>query len=290
MSVWSQYPLPFVPQPALPVLSVGNLKGGVGKTAIVSYLTLALAAKGFRVLALDLDFQGSLTTSLNYIRLRPEYTGIRDFLLSQSSDVLYDYQRISPSLPSWQNVTLVGADLDLADDEDALFAHLIKGTEMLDPRTLLAHKLSEASIKRDFDVVILDTPPRLTMASINALIACTHILIPTTPSTVSMNGAHTFIALLARLKAHVCPKARVVGVLPTMGVHHNLPPNLGRGFKYVDFWAELHIPRRQAIANNARFNDREIQEFFPPLAEKVRQVMGLVRGPSDAGAGLFESA
>ena len=96
MSVWSQYPLPFVPQPALPVLSVGNLKGGVGKTAIVSYLTLALAAKGFRVLALDLDFQGSLTTSLNYIRLRPEYTGIRDFLLSQSSDVLYDYQRISP--------------------------------------------------------------------------------------------------------------------------------------------------------------------------------------------------
>ncbi len=127
-SVWTQFPLAFVQQPVLPVLAVGNLKGGVGKTAIVSYLTLALAARGYRVLAIDLDFQGSLTTVLNYIRLRPEHTGITDFLLSETSDVLYDYQVISPSLPAWKNITVVGADFNLANTEDSLFAQLVMGT------------------------------------------------------------------------------------------------------------------------------------------------------------------
>jgi cellulose biosynthesis protein BcsQ len=290
MSVWSQYPLPFVPQPVLPVLAVGNLKGGVGKTAVVSYLTLALAAKGFRVLAIDLDFQGSLTTTLEYIRLRPEHTGIEDFLLSENTGILYDYQVISPSLPAWKNITVVCANFDLADREDALFAQLVTGIRTRDPRTLLAHKLSEATLQQDFDIVILDTPPRLTIASINALIACTHILIPTAPTTISMNGAHSFIALLDRLRAHVCPRSRIMAVLPTMGVRHDLPPNIGRGFKNVDFWSELHIPRRQAIADNAKFNNYDIQEFFPPLAEKVVQVMGVVRGPTDAGAGIGAGA
>jgi cellulose biosynthesis protein BcsQ len=290
MSLWSHYPLPFIPQPALPVLAVGNLKGGVGKTAIVSYLTLALASKGFRVLAIDLDFQGSLTTALHYIRLRPEHTGIIDFLLSDSSDVLYDYQVISPSLPAWNNITVVGADFDFADREDELFAQLVTGTGTRDPRSLLANKLSEATLQRDFDVVILDTPPRLTIASINALVACTHILIPTTPTTVSMNGAHTFIALLDRLRAHVCPRSRIMAVLPTMGVRHNLGPEIGRGLKDIDFWSELHVPRRQAIANNAPFSNHDIQTFFPPLAEKVVQAMGIVRGPNHAGPGINAGA
>ncbi len=243
-SVWTQFPLPFVQQPVLPVLAVGNLKGGVGKTAIVSYLALALAARGYRVLAIDLDFQGSLTTVLNYIRLRPEHTGIIDFLLSESSDVLYDYQVISPSLPAWKNITVVGADFSLADAEDSLFAQLVMGTGSFDPRTLLAHKLAEPTLKHDYDVVILDTPPRLTIASINALVACTHILIPTAPTTVSMNGAHTFIALLERLREQICPRSRTMAVLPTLGLHHKLPAGIGRGFQDVEFWADLHIPRR----------------------------------------------
>ncbi|MGO9487297.1 MAG: ParA family protein [Rhodomicrobium sp.] len=290
MILWSQYPLPFIPQPALPVLAVGNLKGGVGKTAIVSYLTLALAANGLRVLVIDLDFQASLTTSLAYIRLRPEHTGIIDFLLSDNTNVLFDYQVISPSLPAWKNITVVGANFDLADKEDALFAQLITGKGRYDPRALLAHKLSETTLQSDFDIVILDTPPRLTIASINALIACTHILIPTTPTTVSINGAQTFIALLDRLGANVSPRSRIMAVLPTMGVQRHLAPEIGRGFKSVDFWSDLHIPRRQAIANNAGLNDPDIQAFFQPLAERVAKRIGILPGETHEGAGIDTSA
>ena len=63
-SIWTTIPAAVAPPPNVPVLLVGNLKGGVGKTTTVANLAVALVKSGIRVLAIDMDFQASLSVAL----------------------------------------------------------------------------------------------------------------------------------------------------------------------------------------------------------------------------------
>ncbi len=278
MSIWTTIPAEVVPPPCIPVLSVGNLKGGVGKTTVVANLAVALVQAGLRVLAIDLDFQASLSVALppNIMPRREIADGGIHVLLNENYDMFHDGQITAMGAPPFADLSLVRTSFQLADVEDKLFAAFVLGERERDPRLALARKLSDQRLGRDFDVVLIDTPPRLTMASINALCASTHVLIPTSLTVVSQSGAVTFVEYLEEFRRNLCPSLTVLGVLSTLTAQASLTPaeikaldNLQRFLPHAELWRDMFIPRRQAIANNDVQRNPECKVRFQDLAHKI---------------------
>jgi cellulose biosynthesis protein BcsQ len=258
-------------------LSVGNLKGGVGKTTIAANLAIALVRSRLRVLAIDLDFQASLSITLppSVVPRQERADGGIHVLLNESYDMFHDGRITAVGINHFANLRLVRTSFQLADVEDKLFAAFFLGARENDPRFALARKLANPRLKNDFDIVILDTPPRVTMASVNALCASTHVLIPTALTAVAQSGAVTFIEFLSNFRSHLCPQINILGVLPTF-THGNLSPledsaidTLRVNLPGIEIWDDVHIPARQDIANNRVLHNEECRLRFQRLAEKI---------------------
>ena len=138
ISIWTAVPAQVSPQPAIPVLSVGNLKGGVGKTTVVANLASSLAKRGFRVLAIDMDFQASLSVALPpAIMPRPrreDSDGGVSTLLGESYDMFHDGRVTGRGVKPFADLYLVRTSFKLSDVEDQLFARFILGRYEHDPR------------------------------------------------------------------------------------------------------------------------------------------------------------
>jgi chromosome partitioning protein len=284
MSIWTTLSAHVMQRPMIPVLSVGNLKGGVGKTSVVANLAIALTLAGYRVLALDLDFQASLSIAMppNIVPRYENADGGVHALVSESYDMFHNHEVTGMGVAPFAELRLVRTSLELADVEDMLFAAFVLGERNKDPRFALARKLIDPRLARDFDIVIIDTPPRLTMASINAFCASTHVLIPTSLSSVSRSGAVTFVHYLKEFQKNLCPSLEVLGVLPTFTAHEQLDAaeqkviqQLGSYLIGVDIWENTIIPRRKGIEHNEVLKDRALRGIFERLARKVIAKLGL---------------
>jgi chromosome partitioning protein len=299
MSIWTTLAAPVIAPPAIPVLSVGNLKGGVGKTSVVANLAVALTMRGYRVLAIDLDFQASLSVALppNIMPRHEVADGGVHVLLSESYDMFHNNQVTAMGVPPFASLSLVRTSLELADVEDKLFAAFILDQREQDPRFALARKLTDPQLRRDFDIVIIDTPPRLTMASINAFCASTHVLIPTSLTAMSRSGAVTFVHYLTEFRKSMCPSIDVLGVLPTFTARAQLSTpeekaldELQRYLRGISVWKDLFIPLRQDIANNKVLQNPELRALFDRIAEKIAGDLGLKRDGNPQGPHPHRSA
>jgi cellulose biosynthesis protein BcsQ len=299
MSIWTTLAAPVIAPPAIPVLSVGNLKGGVGKTSVVANLAVALTMRGYRVLAIDLDFQASLSVALppNIMPRHEVADGGVHVLLSENYDMFHNNQVTAMGVPPFAGLSLVRTSLELADVEDKLFAAFILDQREQDPRFALARKLADPQLARDFDIVIIDTPPRLTMASINAFCASTHVLTPTSLTAMSRSGAVTFVHYLTEFRKSMCPSIDVLGVLPTFTAQGRLSApeekaldELQRYLRGISVWKDLFIPLRQDIANNKVLQNPELRALFDRIAEKIAGDLGLKRDGNTQGRGAGRSA
>lgn len=299
MSIWATLAAPVTAPPAIPVLSVGNLKGGVGKTTVVANLAVALTMRGYRVLAIDLDFQASLSVALppNIMARREAADGGVHVLLNESYDMFHNSQITAMGTAPFADLSLVRTSLELADVEDRLFAAFILGERDKDPRFALARKLADPRLKQDFDIVIIDTPPRLTMASINAFCASTHVLIPTSLTAMSRNGAVTFVQILSEFRKSLCPSIAVLGLLPTFIARGELSTpeekvldELEKYLRGIPLWKDVFVPLRQDIANNKVLQNRELRDLFDRMAQKVSAELGLTRDGNTEGRHAYRSA
>jgi chromosome partitioning protein len=292
MSIWTAIPAHVMPPPKIPVLTVGNLKGGVGKTSVVSNLAVALTLAGYRVLAIDLDFQASLSVALpsNIMPRHESADGGIHAVLSESYDMFHNNQVTAIGVRPFEDLRLVRTSLELANVEDKLFAAFVLGERDQDPRFALARKLSDPRLAQDFDIVIIDTPPRLTMASINAFCASTHVLIPTALTSMSRSGAVTFVHYLHELRNSLCPSIRVLGVLATFTAQGNLNEaekkildELEKYLPGIDVWRDIFIPIRQDIANNKVLQSKDCKARFEAIAQKVAAKLALTRDGNTPG-------
>jgi cellulose biosynthesis protein BcsQ len=263
----------------------------------VLYLAYALSLMGYRVLAIDLDFQSSLSAAFHEALPSVEVDGAMNVLLSSSEEVFFDRRVVSDGYPPRQNLTVVRTTFELADVEDRLFADFILGRSGLDARFALARKLAEPRLRKNFDIVLIDTPPRLTIGSLNALCAGTHVLIPTAPTVMSISGAVTFVDILKRFKQSLALRLIVLAVLPTLTFQQGLNPrekklldDLGADLRDIEIWKDLNIPRKQAIAENRKLNDLNIEPLFKPLALKIESTLGLTRHGSDSPLGAHRDS
>lgn len=186
------------------VWTVANQKGGVGKTTTTVSLGGLLAQQGKRVLLLDLDPHGSLSS---YFRLNPDTQEQSTFSLFQDRKTLTtDYVKdvIQPS--GYDNLSLVPASTALATLERQAIGQDGLGL-------VIAKALS--LVKDDYDYVLIDSPPLLGVLLINALAACQFLVVPVQTEFLAMKGLERMVHTMQMMH-----KSRKHGlnyaVVPTM--------------------------------------------------------------------------
>lgn len=200
-----------------PIITVANLKGGVGKTTVAANLAAHYAYQGDRVLFIDLDFQGSSSAMMLSGHHSPDTaarlvdSGSKDILLHQVDQLRLNWRH--PNRPAgWRpNAYGVPADYSLARaDNRAMVCWLLQEYQS-DPRYLLANALLDPEIQNRYDRVIIDAPPRMVAGQIQALCASTHVLIPTILDRLSAEAVLRFVNQLSEEK-ELWPHLRVAGV------------------------------------------------------------------------------
>jgi chromosome partitioning protein len=179
------------------VLALANQKGGVAKTTTTLNLGVALAERGKRVLAVDLDPQSNLTMSQG---LDPEELGVSMF------DVLVHKTPIEDVIVS-REIDLAVASIDLAGAELALSAMI--GRERALQKALLP-------VRGSYDYVLIDTPPSLGLLTINALTAADGVIVPVQCEYLSLRGLIQLENTLSMVRENLNPDVRIRGILPTM--------------------------------------------------------------------------
>lgn len=244
------------------VVSVANQKGGVGKTTTVINVAAALCGMGYKVLAVDLDPQGNLTTGLG---LSPkELSG------STSYEMLCGLRaagELATQVPSVPGMRLIAASGDLAGAQIELVSELAREAKL---------RAALEEIRWLYDVTIVDCPPSLGLLTVNALVASDAVLIPIQCEYFALEGVSQLIEYVGRVRKSLNKNLRVIGMLLTMvDVRTRLSADVAREVRehFGDGVFEASIPRSVRLAEAAGYGE--------PIA---------VFDPGSKGATAYEAA
>ena len=180
-------------------IAVINQKGGVGKTTTTANLGAALAAKGVRVLLIDLDPQAHLTLHFG-TEVETDQPTIYE-LLTDSKAVTDVAVKVR------ENLALVPSHIDLAAAETELATEV--GREVI-----LRNAVDE--VEGDHDVLLIDCPPSLGVLTINALSAATEVLIPLQAHFFALQGLGKLFDTVRLVRQRINPRLTVAGVVLCM--------------------------------------------------------------------------
>lgn len=191
-------------------LTVGNFKGGVGKTTNSILIAYTLAQKGIKTLVIDLDPQANATKTLTLTRLNQDDETILTFektLMRGIADNKIDDLPIKVI----DNLYLIPSNIDF--EEFAKF--LYQNTETQEEEDFYFSKLLEP-IKKDYDVIIIDVPPMSKEITRNAVTSSNYVLISLQTQEHSLTGAENYITELNKLNDKYNLNLTVVGLLPVL--------------------------------------------------------------------------
>jgi chromosome partitioning protein len=239
------------------IFCIANQKGGVGKTTTTVNLAAGLARLGRRVLVVDLDPQGNATmgSGLDKRTLDPS---VYDVLLESAS--IAEARRPSPK----GGYDVVGANRALAGAEVELV-----GVERRDRR--LRGALAE--VGDDYDFVLVDCPPSLSLLTLNGLAAAHGVVVPMQCEYFALEGLSDLVNTIKQVHANINPQLEVIGILRVM------------------FDARITLQAQVSEQLKAHFGDRVFDTVIPRnvrLAEAPSYGMpGLVFDPASKGAQAF---
>ena len=180
------------------VLVISNRKGGAGKTTVSVNLAAEFAARGRRILLVDLDSQGHCAVGVG-IKIEAGQATVHDVFTQSNFSLTNAIQETS--IP---NLFLLPAN--------PTFEHHSSGYD----EKCLARTFSQESITSKFDLIVIDTPPSLDNLLLNALHIADWVLIPYLPHPLSFEGVRQLVRVLFKVISKDNPKLKILGFLPVM--------------------------------------------------------------------------
>lgn len=232
--------------PKCEVIAIANQKGGVGKTTTTFNLGVALAQQGKRVLLIDADPQGDLTT----------YMGVHDvdsipITLSTLMERSIRDEEINPKdaiLHQDEGVNYIPSNLELSSMEVSL-------VNAMSREYTLRNCISD--LKKDYDYMLIDCMPSLGMITINALASADRVIIPVQSEFLAAKGMSHLMNTVLKVRKQINPDLKIGGILLTMvdgrtnlskEISKELKETYGVAFKLYD----TQIPRAVKAAESSR--------------------------------------
>jgi chromosome partitioning protein len=221
-------------------ICIANQKGGVGKTTTAINLSAALAISSFNTLLVDCDPQANATTGLGLEKSTMEqslYHGLIGEISAPSLIVDTEIKQLK-MIPS--RTELIGFDIEMmsAPNREMIMKHFLD------------------QIRQDFDFIILDCPPSLSLLTLNAITAADKILIPLQSEFYALEGLGQLLQTIKGIKRRLNADLKIAGILLTMfdkrnNLSHQVAEEAEKYFKNLIF--STKIPRNVRLSEAPGF-------------------------------------
>jgi len=181
------------------VISVTNQKGGVGKTTSAVNIAYYLSKQGKKTLLIDFDPQGNATSGLGFDKQQ---------LASTMTDVILETKMLADVIlpTNHKNLFLAPSTPHLANTE----------VELAQANRRFTRLKNAVGTLPDFDFIVIDSPPSLSLLTVNGLIAAQYVLLPVQAEFYALEGLGQLLETMKLVRKSMNPTLELLGVLPTM--------------------------------------------------------------------------